>query len=121
MNYGVGAYTEGPWAVTGDRWAYTLGLGTFYKTSDITSTEKDYPSPQSQRTPLLTKIWQTQDATMPADTTQYGYAYWFRYTTWYPEVQTTGKNRPWYVMSRMTTSNPQTDLAKLGDRTLAIW
>lgn len=57
MNYGVGAYTEGPWAVAGDRWAYTLGLGTFYKTSDIVSTEKDYPSPQSATAPLLSKVW----------------------------------------------------------------
>jgi hypothetical protein len=58
---------------------------------------------------------------MPSDTTQYGYAYWFRYTTWYPVVQTTGKSDAWYVMSRLTISNPQVDYSNLGDRVLAIW
>lgn len=58
---------------------------------------------------------------MPADTSEYGYAYWFRYTTLYPIAQTSGKNEAWYVMSRMSVNNPGDNLKTYGDRTLSIW
>lgn len=58
---------------------------------------------------------------MPKDVSEYGYGYWFRYTTLYPVVQPTGKSDTWYIMSRMTTNMVGADLSAMGDRTLAIW
>ena len=58
---------------------------------------------------------------MPSFTGEYGFTFWFRYTTLYPFLQTTGKSAAWYVMARMTINNPGKDLNVLGDRTLALW
>jgi hypothetical protein len=58
---------------------------------------------------------------MPKTTTEYGYAFWFRYTTLYPFRQKQGKNAPWYITARMTLNNPGQNCNRLGDRTLAMW
>jgi len=55
-----------------------------------------------------------------ANLSEYGYGFWARYLTAYPVRMISGKNAPWYFVSRMT-SNKNYGNAAMGDRVLAIW
>lgn len=57
---------------------------------------------------------------LPEDVSEYGYGFWFRYLTTYPDRLNPGKNAPWYFLARLTTNIPHADIA-MGDRILAIW
>ena len=50
----------------------------------------------------------------------YGYGFWARFLTAYPNRLLQGKNAPWYFMARLTW-NKAYDNVRMGDRTLAIW
>ena len=50
---------------------------------------------------------------------EYGYGFWTRWLTKFPDVLT-GVTEPWYFVSRLTTNDPY-DNIRFGDRTLAIW
>lgn len=81
VDFGVGAYSEGPWVYGDDRFAYTIGSTNLYPAqTSITSNQTVLPSPYTATAPLIKKFWQTSDNTIPQDTSQYGYAFWFRYT-----------------------------------------
>ena len=43
-----------------------------------------------------------------------------RFLTTYPKRLISGKNAPWYFLSRLTYNEKYQDIA-MGDRTLAIW
>ena len=58
--------------------------------------------------------------TEPKNLVEYGYGFWLRFLTIYPERLPNGKNEPWYFVSRLTTNEPY-DNIRMGDRTLAIW
>jgi hypothetical protein len=36
------------------------------------------------------------------DVKEYGYSVWFRYITNFPSVMPTGKDKPWYIVARLT-------------------
>ena len=57
---------------------------------------------------------------MSKDKSEYGYGFWFRFLTTYPDRLNPGKNAPWYFLSRLTVNNPYSDIG-MGDRLLAIW
>lgn len=56
----------------------------------------------------------------PKDRSEYGYGFWMRYLTTFPERLMPGKNAPWYFVARLTRNIPHADAA-MGDRVLAIW
>jgi hypothetical protein len=64
------------------------------------------------------------DTKIPADdlknVREYAYGFWMRFLTNYPEPLLSGKNAPWYFVSRLTRNNPYKDVEQ-GDRTLGIW
>jgi hypothetical protein len=62
----------------------------------------------------------TLDKKSLVDSSEYGYGFWMRYLTRYPQVLTSGKNQPWYVVSRLT-SNAEYKNVEMGDRTLAVF
>jgi hypothetical protein len=57
---------------------------------------------------------------VPSDLSEYGFGFWFRFLTTYPERLLAGKNAPWYFLARFTKNIPFGDI-NLGDRILAIW
>lgn len=50
----------------------------------------------------------------------YGYRFWMRFLTTFPERLLYGKNAPWYFVSRLT-SNYNYQNVDMGDRLLAVW
>jgi len=50
----------------------------------------------------------------------YGYRFWMRFMTAYPERLLNGKNAPWYFIARLT-SNFNYQNVDMGDRLLAVW
>ena len=40
----------------------------------------------------------------PKNLVEYGYGFWLRFLTIYPERLTSGKNAPMYFVSRLTTN-----------------
>lgn len=67
--------------------------------------------------PVMDKLFSSDELD---EVNQYGYAFWFRFLTRYPETLLDGKNAPWYFLARLTKNNPYGDIG-VGDRTLAIW
>jgi hypothetical protein len=55
-----------------------------------------------------------------ADQNEYGYGFYFRYLTHFPQRMWTGKNNAWYFLSRLTNSKIFGDVA-YGDRLLTIF
>ncbi|CAD8162366.1 unnamed protein product [Paramecium octaurelia] len=51
---------------------------------------------------------------------EYGYGYWIRWLTRWPEQQMKGISEPWYFISRLTKNDPYDNIS-MGDRVLAIW
>ncbi|CAK59383.1 unnamed protein product (macronuclear) [Paramecium tetraurelia] len=51
---------------------------------------------------------------------EYGYGYWIRWLTRWPQKQMKGISEPWYFISRLTKNDPY-DNINMGDRILAIW
>ena len=51
---------------------------------------------------------------------EYGYGFWARFLTAYPERLLNGKNAAWYFMARLT-KNEKNGNTEMGDRMLAIW
>ncbi|CAD8193826.1 unnamed protein product [Paramecium pentaurelia] len=51
---------------------------------------------------------------------EYGYGYWIRWLTKWPEQQKEGISKPWYFISRLTKNDPYDNIS-MGDRILAIW
>jgi hypothetical protein len=82
-------------------------------------TDKDQKLPASQDgVAVLVKDVPTQE--LPTNLLEYGYGFWLRYLTTYPTRQWSGKNAPFYFVSRLTSNNPNGD-KDFGDRILAIW
>lgn len=54
------------------------------------------------------------------DICEYGYGFWMRYLTRFPEPMYDGKRDPWYFVSRLT-SNENYENNEMGDRLLAIF
>jgi hypothetical protein len=49
----------------------------------------------------------TQERTLeklPPTVDEYGYGFWFRYMTLFPERLWSGKNAPWYFLARLTVN-----------------
>ncbi|CAD8140693.1 unnamed protein product [Paramecium octaurelia] len=121
---------------------FNLGKGSFRKGNDFThdndffgfSTGKDklFQPPKQDALPEVEKTVHASktsedapkvDRVSPQGTDnlqEYGYGFWLRYLTTYPERQVNGKNQPWYFVSRLTW-NKEYDNIRMGDRTLAIW
>ena len=68
-----------------------------------------------QKEPVLDKQSPSENALE-----EYGYGFWMRYLTTYPQRLIAGKNAPWYFVSRLTW-NKDYDNIRMGDRALAIW
>jgi hypothetical protein len=51
---------------------------------------------------------------------EYGYGFWLRFMSRYPVPLLTGKNAPFYFVSRLTNNIPNNNI-DLGDRVLAIF
>lgn len=54
------------------------------------------------------------------DVNEYGYGYWSRFLTRYPEPLYEGIKEAYYFMSRLTSNDPY-DNVNMGDRVLAVW
>jgi len=52
--------------------------------------------------------------------TEYGYGFWCRFLTHYPQQLKTGLIVDWSFMARLTKNQQLADIG-LGDRTLALW
>lgn len=55
-----------------------------------------------------------------SDVSEYGYGFWLKFMTRHPAPLVSGKNAPWYFVSRLTRNNPYRN-AEMGDRVLAIF
>ncbi|CAD8123997.1 unnamed protein product [Paramecium sonneborni] len=51
---------------------------------------------------------------------EYGYGFWTRWLTRWPDSLLKGASEPWYFISRLTNNDPY-DNIRMGDRLLAIW
>lgn len=51
---------------------------------------------------------------------EYGYGFWSRWLTRWPDSLLKGASEPWYFISRLTNNDPY-DNIRMGDRLLAIW
>lgn len=67
--------------------------------------------------PVIDTVVEGEDLDDPSE---YGYGFWMRFLTRYPAPLYSGKNAPWYFVSRMTKNNPYKNV-ELGDRVLAIF
>ena len=56
----------------------------------------------------------------PTEFVEYGYGFWARFLTAYPERLLNGKNAAWYFMARLS-KNERNGNTEMGDRMLAIW
>lgn len=57
---------------------------------------------------------------LPSVLNEYGYGFWYRYLTHYPERLWSGKNAPWYFVSRLSMNEKPGDVA-FGDRLLSLF
>lgn len=57
---------------------------------------------------------------LPANIQEYGYGFWIRYTTYYPERQWSGRQKEYHFLARLTVNVNNNDYG-MGDRLLAIW
>jgi hypothetical protein len=127
--FGKGAFDDdNDFHEEGDPFAYDLGWNNLLK-------EKPRPKPEDRKdlidddddefmktggtTPAPVDKTVPEDK-MPRDVSEYGYGFWFRFLTTYPERLLAGKNAPWYFLARFTTNIPHSDIG-MGDRVLAIW
>lgn len=61
-----------------------------------------------------------QTAKEDIDFEEYGYGFWARFLTLYPQRLEHGKNAPWYFISRLTSNQNYHNIG-MGDRLLGIW
>lgn len=61
-----------------------------------------------------------QNVEGPKNLEEYGYGFWARFLTVYPQRLLAGKNQAWYFVSRLTLHKDY-DNVRMGDRLLAIW
>jgi hypothetical protein len=52
---------------------------------------------------------------LPDNLEEYGYGFWMRFLTAYPERLLSGKSEPWYFIARLTKNDPY-DNTRMGDR-----
>jgi hypothetical protein len=77
--------------------------------------EKEVPNSFDDRAPKVDN--QSPDL---KDLVEYGYGFWARFLTAYPDRLLSGKNAAWYFIARLTV-NKNFDNVRMGDRTLAMW
>lgn len=66
-----------------------------HKVTDIISVGANDESP---------KIIELPDDKLPRKIEEYGYGFWLRFLTLYPERLLQGKNAPWYFVARLTAN-----------------
>jgi len=122
VNAGPGAYHRGPYDTDKetDPFRYVLGKTNELRQEDGEKVDLDEPREHEVHDAAYNgDVVHTEDLA-DLDVKEYGYGFWLRFLTCYPERLIKGKNAPWYIVSRLT-KNPGTGDIGLGDRTLAIW
>lgn len=84
---------------------------------DFSKIPKDVYDTDYDGQPVIEKAFTPEELEDPSE---YGYGFWMRFLTDYPRRLISGKNAPWYFLSRLTRNIPHQDIG-MGDRTLAIW
>lgn len=104
FNAGEGAYRRGTdFAHPSDIFRMDKGTSNLFPKGDPSKPAVDekgeLPNAFNNNAPRIDKVM------TGADTVQeYGYGYWARFLTAYPERLIYGKNAPWYFMSRLTVN-----------------
>lgn len=120
VNLGEGAFRIGKDFDTKDD-VFGVGIGVTLRKEEASRTddEKDVEeSASSQSGTAAVTLSFGNDATVGLE--EYGYGFWLRFLTTYPERLIQGKKAPWYFLARLTNKEKYDDVT-MGDRILAIW
>lgn len=121
FNLGKGAFKTGnDFNEAKDSFGFSVGVEKLVKKQDVGFKPADpektgFENAQSQEKPVVDK---TSKSEQPFE--EYGYGFWLRFLTVYPERLLAGKNQAWYFVSRLTLHQDY-DNIRMGDRVLAIW
>ena len=103
FNTGEGSYRTGKdFTHPKDLFGFDLGLKVLVNKAPVKPADRPvdtnfYDSDSTAKKPLIDK-----EATNDKPFDSYGYGYWFRFLTVFPTRLISGKNAPWYFMSRIT-------------------
>ena len=101
--FGKGAFRQGDDVkVDNDPFKYVTGVDRFMKKVEpINHSADQLQSAFNGDSPL---VKENTFETIPDDTREYGYGFWFRYMTHYPARMWNGKNEAWYFLARLTSN-----------------
>jgi hypothetical protein len=105
-----------------DPWGYVIGFNKLVKET-VDDDEEEPPKPTDD---VIESQWDKNDPALDkehpnlGDLKEYGYGFWLRFLTTYPNRLPSGKNAAWYFVARLT-KHKEYDNVRMGDRQLAIW